>query len=157
MLIIGQNSNILLVYKGLYSTYVIILTTYICYLIQFCPVKNEKIHFGKILKIWSWKYKFHFVMNLFRPLWLLTWLFEKMMRDESLNLSIFLGNYFHCVINYLSLNRLTIYRAKCIGIVPSKFLPTSCFRYNSVKYPSELLIPKLKIYKTNTSLPGQVV
>ena len=42
MLIIGQNSNILLVYKGLYSTYVIILTTYICYLIQFCPVKNEK-------------------------------------------------------------------------------------------------------------------
>ena len=48
MLIIGQNSNILLVYKGLYSTYVIILTTYVCYyLIQFCPVKNEKIHFGQ--------------------------------------------------------------------------------------------------------------
>ena len=46
MLIIGQNSNTLLVYKGLYSTYVIILTTYICYLIQFCPVKNEKIHWS---------------------------------------------------------------------------------------------------------------
>ena len=48
MLTIGQNSNILLVYKGLYSIHVIILTTSICYyLIQFCPVKNEKIHFGQ--------------------------------------------------------------------------------------------------------------
>ena len=47
MLIIRQNSNILLVYKGLYSTYVIILTNVCYYLIQFCPVKNEKIHFGQ--------------------------------------------------------------------------------------------------------------
>ena len=45
---VNQNSNILLVYKGLYSKRVIILTTYISYyLIQFCPVKNEKIHFGQ--------------------------------------------------------------------------------------------------------------
>ena len=34
-------------------------------------------------------------------------------------------------INCLNINRVTIYRAKCFGIVTLKVLPTSCFRYNS--------------------------
>ena len=44
MLVTGQNRNILLIYKGLYS---IILDNLHFLLIQFGQVKNEKILFGQ--------------------------------------------------------------------------------------------------------------
>ena len=47
MLVIGQNRNILLIYKGPYSTHGIILDNLPFLLIQFGQVKNEKILFGQ--------------------------------------------------------------------------------------------------------------
>ena len=59
MLIIDQNSNILLIYKGLYSTRGIIFDC-LHILLLFNAIlrgkKNEKKLVSKILKIWSSKY-----------------------------------------------------------------------------------------------------
>ena len=53
----------------------------------------------------------------------------------SLKLPIFIVNNFYYVINRLNINRVTIYRAKCLGIGTLKVLPTIFFRYNSEKIP----------------------
>ena len=63
----------------------------------------------------------------------------------SLNLSIFRVKNFYYVINCLYLNRVTIYRAKCLGKVNLKVLPTTCFRFNSEEISSNFLIPKMRL------------
>ena len=65
--------------------------------------------------------------------------------------SIFRVNNFCYVINWLifyydlNINRFTIFRTKCLGIVTLRVLPTTCFRYNSEETSSKFPIPKMKL------------
>ena len=44
-----------------------------------------------------------------------------------------------------------IYRAKSLGIVTFKVLPTTCFRYNSEELGSKFPIPKMKLNRIDMS------
>ena len=50
-----------------------------------------------------------------------------------------------------------IYRAKCLGIVTLKSLPTTCFHYNSEELSSKFLIPKMKLNRVDMNFPVQVL
>ena len=76
---------------------------------------------------------------------------------KSLNLSIFIIKNFYYVINYLYINHVTIYRAKCLAIVTLKILPTTCFRYASEEVSSKFSIPKMKLNRILMSFPVQVL
>ena len=53
------------------------------------------------------------------------------------------------------MNRVTIYRTKCLGIVTLKVLPKSCSHYNSEKKSPKFSIPKLKLNRITASFPVQ--
>ena len=53
--------------------------------------------------------------------------------------------------------RVTIYRAKFIGIVSSKFLPRSWFRYNPRVIKYEIPLPIIKLNRVNTNFPVQAL
>ena len=63
----------------------------------------------------------------------------------DINLSTFKVNNFYYVINYLNANRVTIYKAKCLGMVTLRVLPTTCFRYSSEEKSSKFPIPSVKL------------
>ena len=75
-------------------------------------------------------------------------------RIDNLPISI---NNFYCVINCSNMSRVKIFRAKCLGIVTLKVLPTSCSRYNSENKSSKFLFQKVKLNRINTSVPVQVL
>ena len=50
-----------------------------------------------------------------------------------------------------------ICRAKCLGIVTLKVLPTSCSRYNSEEKSPKFPISKMKLSRINMSFPVQVL
>ena len=75
----------------------------------------------------------------------------------SLNLSIFIVNNFFYVINCLIINRVMIYRAKCLGIVTSKVLLATCYRYNSEEISAEFLIAKMNLNRIDMSFPVRVL
>ena len=68
---------------------------------------------------------------------------------KSLNLSIFIVNNFNCAINCLNMNRVTICRAKCLGIVTLKVLWTSCSRFNSGEKSPKFMIPKKELLRVS--------
>ena len=59
-------------------------------------------------------------------------------------------------MNCLNINRNTIYRAKCLGIVTLKVLPTSCSHYNSEEKTLKFPISKMKLNRINASSLVQV-
>ena len=66
----------------------------------------------------------------------------------SFNLSISIVKNFHNVINCLNINRVTIYRTICLGIVTSKVLMNSLYlEENNTKFS----IPKMKLNRINAS------
>ena len=77
-------------------------------------------------------------------------------KDRHL-LSTFKINNFYYVINYLNINRVTIYRAKHLGIVVLKVLPTTYFHYNSEEISLKLPIFKMKLNRIDIRLPVQVL
>ena len=64
---------------------------------------------------------------------------------------------FYYAINCLNINRVTIYRAKCLGIVTLKVLQTICFRCNSEEISSKLSIPNMKLNRIDMSFPVQAL
>ena len=72
-------------------------------------------------------------------------------------LSTFKVNNFYYVIDYLNINRFTIYRAKRLGIVILKALPTTYFCYNSEEISLKFPIPKMKLNRIDMSFPVQVL
>ena len=60
-------------------------------------------------------------------------------------------------INYLNKNRVTIYRAKCLGIVTLKVLQTTYFRCNSEEISSKFPIPNMKLNRIDMSFPVQAL
>ena len=62
---------------------------------------------------------------------------------RSLNLSISRVNMPYCIINGLNINRVTIYRAKCLGTVTLRVLLTSRFRSNSEKKSTHSVLWRL--------------
>ena len=55
------------------------------------------------------------------------------------------------------MNRVTIYRAKRLGIVVLKVLPTTYFHYNSEEISLKFPIFKVKLNRIDISLPVQVL
>ena len=55
------------------------------------------------------------------------------------------------------MNRVTICRAKCLGIVTLKVLPTICSRYDSEEKSAKFPIPKMTLNKINVSFPVQIL
>ena len=52
---------------------------------------------------------------------------------------------------------MSVYRAKYLGIVTLKVLPTTCFSYNSGEIRSKFLIPQIKLDRIAMSFPVQVL
>ena len=74
-------------------------------------------------------------------------------RIDISNSSIFIGKNFYYIISCLNINRITIYRAKCLGIVTLKVLPKTYFRYNSEEKGTKLPIRRIKLnYSKDTRL-----
>ena len=59
--------------------------------------------------------------------------------------SILKVNEFHFVINCLNINRVTIYRARCLGIMAFKISPTKYFHHNSERKNTNIPISKMKL------------
>ena len=63
----------------------------------------------------------------------------------SLYLFFYFLNQFYYVKICLNINRVTIYKAKCLGIVTLKVFTTTCFSYNLVETSTKFSILKMKI------------
>ena len=68
---------------------------------------------------------------------------------DRIDISQFIYFYFNCAINCLNMNRVTICRAKCLGIVTLKVLWTSCSRFNSGEKSPKFMIPKKELLRVS--------
>ena len=69
-------------------------------------------------------------------------------RIKSPNSSIFIVTIFYYAINYLNINRVTIYRTKCIDIVIYRQVASVTTQSKKAQnFPN----PKMKLNKTDTS------
>ena len=64
---------------------------------------------------------------------------------------------FDCHTDYLKRSSVTIYRAKCLGMVTLTFLPLNCFRYNSEKQSTKFPITKMNLNIINVKIPVEVL
>ena len=55
------------------------------------------------------------------------------------------------------MNRVAIYRERCLSIMTLKVLPATCFRYNAVEISSKFPITKMKLNRIDMSFPVQVL
>ena len=71
-------------------------------------------------------------------------------RLTSLYLSIFMANTFCYVINCISVNRVTVYGAKCFGTVTLKVYSASFFPLQLERKSTKLMIREMKLNRNNT-------
>ena len=64
----------------------------------------------------------------------------------------FIVNNYYYIVNCWYINRVTIYKAKYLGIVTLKVLPLRFFRYKLERKSIKFAIPKMKLNKIRVSL-----